>query len=100
MANEPEDIEGQKKATEFLHKILDEQKRERDELVNEFCEYAGLQNNSDAKMPNIICGIKVYMDHFTPWWDPLDDYSLVSPEFLYYILKQAQEFWHDKSSSD
>ena len=70
------------------------------QVLELFCGYAGLQNNMDAEIPNIVIGLKPYIDGTgVKGWDPLDDYSLISPEFLYYILEKAKGFWYDSPSS-
>lgn len=70
------------------------------QVLELFCGYAGLQNNMDAEVPNIIIGLKPYVDGTDlPKWDPLDDYSLVTPEFLYYILEKAKGFWNGGRSN-
>lgn len=72
-------------------------------LIQDFCEFAGLQDNSDAQLPNIIPSLQLYVSDSIvpqavceqmPKWDPLDDPSLLTPEFLTYILLMAKEYWN------
>ena len=68
--------------------------KEQEKLCQEFCKFAKLQDNSDAELPNIQPSLQLYMAG-TPikGWDALDDCSLVTPEFLTYILLKAKEFY-------
>ena len=69
-------------------------------ILDSFCKYAGLENRADADMPNIICGLKPFFEGTNlPWWDPIDDYSIVTPEFLYYLLEKAKGFWNDTTDT-
>lgn len=75
--------------------------KEQWELYKEFYEFAGLQDNSDAKIPNAQPSMKLYMEGGeVEGWDALDDMSIVSPEFLVYILLRAKKFWEMKNESN
>ena len=64
-------------------------------LYRDFCQFAGLQDNSDAKIPNAILGLKTALEQDKiKDWDTLDDISMVSPEFLVYILQKAESFFY------
>lgn len=67
-------------------------------LYKRFCEFAGLQDNSDAEIPNVIPGIEVWIKGSgISGWDPLDDpLTVFSPEFLVFILMRAKEFYKEE----
>lgn len=64
-------------------------------LYKRFCEFAKFQDNSDAKIPNAIPGLEVYIEGTgISGWDPLDDpTAMASPEFLVFILQRAKLFY-------
>lgn len=75
-------------------------KKSNRELLTKFCEFAKLQDNSDAEYPNITTSVDLFIegsnlktDLSDLNWDPLDDSTFVSPEFLFYILIAAKEFF-------
>lgn len=75
-------------------------KKSNRELLTKFCEFAKLQDNSDAECPNITTSVDLFIegsnlktDLSDLNWDPLDDPTFVSPEFLFYILIAAKEFF-------
>ena len=71
--------------------------KEQWELYKEFCEFAHLHDNSGADIPNAMPGMKMFMDGTTiAGWDPIDDLSVVSPEYLTYIVLKAKEYWERK----
>lgn len=77
--------------------MTDEQRR----VIDSFCKYAGLENRFDAEVPNAICGLEPFFNYKEiEGWDPVDDYSLITPEFLYYVLDKAKGFWHDSSRTE
>lgn len=68
--------------------------KEQWELYKNFCEFAKLQDDSGAELPNAKTSISMYMDGTgVEGWDPLDDLSIVSPEYLVYVLLKAKEYW-------
>ena len=72
--------------------------KEQWELYKEFYEFAGLQGNSDAEVPNAQPSMKLYVEGGEiEGWDALDDASIVSPEFLVHILLRAKKFWEMKN---
>lgn len=75
-------------------------KKSSKELLTKFCEFAKLQDNSDSEYPNITTSIDLFVegsnlktDLSDLNWDILDDSTFVSPEFLFYILTAAKEFF-------
>lgn len=68
-------------------------------LYKEFCDFAKLQDNSDADLPNCRPTLSLALNNASfniPAgfkWDVLDDMSVCSPECLVYILLAAKEFW-------
>ena len=65
------------------------------DLVADFCKRAGLQDNRDAEVPNIVPSLSLFMGNVQVSksvkeslrdWDVVDDCSVISPEFLEYIL--------------
>lgn len=74
--------------------------KKHEQLYKDFCKYAKLQDNSDAELPNITTSLALYLDGTDLdikdlKWDPLDDPTFVSPEFLVYILLAAKEYFKD-----
>ena len=79
------------------------------ELVKDFAEFAELQDNSDAEMPNVRVGLeqffgselafKIAQSYEWNDWDPLDDGSFLTPEFLGYILLAAKLYWESKEDN-
>lgn len=68
--------------------------KEQWELYKEFCQFAKLRDNSDAEKPNCIASLSLYLDGVEiDGWDPLDDFSIFTPEFLTYVLLKAKDFW-------
>lgn len=73
--------------------------KEQWKLYKKFCQFAKLQDNSDAEKPNCIADLRLYLDGSEidsseiDGWDPLDDFSIFTPEFLTYVLLKAKEFW-------
>jgi len=72
------------------------------ELVADFCKRAGLQDNRDAEVPNIVPSINLILGNVKvpesvkkslQGWDVVDDCSAISPEFLEYILLMAKEYF-------
>ena len=69
-----------------------------DNELKAFCEFAKLQDNSDAECPNIQTSLQMYMSSNPKeleGWDCLDDYSIISPEFLKYVLIKVKEFFEN-----
>lgn len=69
-----------------------------DNELKAFYEFAKLQDNSDAENPNIQTSVQMFVSpnpKGLEGWDCLDDYSIISPEFLKYILIKAKEFFED-----
>lgn len=63
-------------------------------MYKDFCKFAGLQDNSDAKYPNATLGLKTALEFGDiEGWDALDDVTMVSPEFLVFLLIRAKEFY-------
>lgn len=82
-------IEGQEKGERRI-----EMTKEQWLLYKRFCEFAKLQDNSGAEKPNAISSMQMYIEGAEiEGWDPLDDLSIVSPEFLTYIVIKAREYW-------
>lgn len=68
--------------------------KEQWELYKNFCEFAKLQDNSGAEKPNCIADLRLYLDGSEiNGWDPLEDFSIFTPEFLVYVVLKAKEFW-------
>ena len=68
--------------------------KEQWELYKEFCEFAELQDNSGAERPNAISSMQMFIKGTeVEGWDPLDDFSVISPEFLVHIVLKAKEYW-------
>ena len=71
--------------------------KEQWELYKEFCEFSGLQDNSDAKLPNCCASLKMYFNKTgIEDWDTIDDPSIFSPEMLTYVVLKAKEFWQER----
>ncbi len=70
--------------------------KEQWDLYKEFCEFAKLQDNSDAEFPNVQTSLMMFMKG-TPIkkWDSLDDASVLSPELLTYIVLKAKDYWRN-----
>lgn len=71
------------------------------QLYREFCEFAKLQDNSDAEFPNTRLSLKLFMEgtdlDIKHWhWDPVEDCSLFSPECLVYVLLKARQFFEQQ----
>ena len=80
--------------------------KEQWQLYKDFCEFAKLQDNSDAEVPNCNLSLQLYMngtgvidDEIKDWgWDPLDDPSIFSPETLVYVLLMAKEYFKNQKA--
>lgn len=70
--------------------------KEQWELYKDFCEFSKLQDNSDAEFPNVQTSLRMFMDGTgIDGWDPLDDGSVITPEYLTYIILMAKEYWRN-----
>ena len=77
-------------------------------LVEDFCKFAYLQNNYDAETPNVhtsmsqVMGNGDIMEWVKNWdfhdWDTIDDpMTVISPQFLAYILLASKAYWESKN---
>lgn len=73
-----------------------------EDLLESFCDFAHLEDNSDAELPNIKLGWSLFcgdaevpesLQEKLKGWDVLEDVSMLSPACLLYILYRAKEFW-------
>ena len=72
--------------------------KEQWELYKDFCEYADIQDNSDAERPNCVASLKMFLEGTEiRGWDPLEDFSVLTPEMLTYILLKSKNFWEERS---
>ena len=71
-------------------------KEERQKEVSEWMQKLGFQDNSSANVPNFRSSLRQYVspDHLMrivareyPDWNPVDDYSMISPQIamLFYL---------------
>lgn len=70
------------------------------QLYKDFVKFAKLQDNSDAEVPNVIPSLQLFiegtdLDIKDLNWDPIEDTSFISPEFLVYLLLAAKEYFKD-----
>lgn len=76
-------------------------------LVKDFCEFAYLQDNSAAELPNIQTSLNQFLgnEKVKTWlknwdfshWDSLDDpLTSISPEFLAYIVLISKYYWKER----
>lgn len=80
-------------------------KKDTMKIVDEFIEFAGLQDSRGAGTPNIqmnafsvpekVQEVAKQYD-YSDYWDPIvDPLTVISPEFLAHILIVAKEFWRE-----
>ena len=73
--------------------------------MEKFCDFAWLADNSDAEMPNLTWSTKLFcgdkdrgnipkdLADKLKGWDTMEDFSVLTPAGLEFILYMAKEFW-------